>query len=169
VALVLGLSALGLGLWSARLAAERGRLREAVVRLEDRLGTAESLASRMAEIEQDVALVRGPGTAVRRLGGTAALPAAAGRAFVDTLGGRLLLYAWGLPATGPDTLYALWAIGPGGPRPAGAFRSDGEGRARHEREDLDRWRDVRTLTVTVEPAESLERPSGRNILISEPF
>lgn len=169
VALVLCLSALALGLWSARLAAERGRLREAVVRLEDRVATAESVAARTAELEQEVALIRGPGTAVRHLVGTPALPAAAGRAFVDTVGGRLLLYASGLTATGSDSLYALWAIGPEGPRAAGAFRSDVEGRARHQHEDPERWRDVQALTVTVEPAEGVERPTGPSILISEPF
>lgn len=159
--------AVGLGVWAARLADERDRLRTEVGRLEERVAAADSAAERMAALQEDLDLVGAPGSAVHGLVGTEALPQAGARVFVDPATGRALLYAYDLPVLGPDELYELWAIGPEGARAAGVFRPDEGGRARLEIADPELLRDVQTLAVTVEPAPGVEQPTGEIVLSSD--
>ena len=166
-AAVLAALAVGLGLWAARLADERDRLRAAVDRLEDQVAAADSAAERLAVLEEDLDLVGAPRSAVHGLVGTSALPQAGARVFVDPATGRALLFAYDLPVLGPDELYELWAIGAEGARAAGVFRPDDEGHARLEIPDPELLRDVQTLAVTVEPAPGVEQPTGEIVLSSD--
>jgi len=165
-AAVLAALTVGLGMWTARLAGERDRLRAAVDQLEERVAAADSAEKRMAALEEDLDLVGAPRSAVHGLVGTQALPQAGARVFVDPGTGRALLFAYDLPVLGPDELYELWAIGAEGPRAAGVFRPDDEGRARLEISDPELLRDVQTLAVTVEPAPGGEQPTGEVVLSS---
>ena len=166
-AAVLAALAVGLGLWAARLADERDRLRAAVDRLEERVAAADSTEERVAALQEDLDLVGAPGSAMHGLVGTQALPQAGARVFVDPVTGRALLFAYDLPVLGPDELYELWAIGAEGPRAAGVFRPDDEGRARLEIPDPELLRDVQTLAVTVEPSPGVEQPTGEIVLSSD--
>ncbi|MGH7567089.1 MAG: anti-sigma factor domain-containing protein [Gemmatimonadota bacterium] len=166
-AAVLAALTVGLGLWAARLADERDRLRAAVDRLEERVAAADSAEERVAALQEDLDLVSAPGSAVHGLVGTQALPQAGARVFVDPVTGRALLFAYDLPVLGPDELYELWAIGAEGPRAAGVFRPGDEGRARLEIPDPELLRDVQTLAVTVEPAPGVEQPTGEIVLSSD--
>lgn len=166
-AAVLAALALGLGVWAARLADERDRLRAAVDRLEQRVVAADSAQERVAALQEDLDLVGAPGSAVHGLVGTQVLPQAGARVFVDPATGRALLFAYDLPVLGPDELYELWAIGAEGARAAGVFRPDDEGRARLEIPDAELLRDVQTLAVTIEPAPGVEQPTGEIVLSSQ--
>jgi anti-sigma-K factor RskA len=157
---------LGLGVWTTRLADERDRLVAEVDRLEQRIAAADSVEDRMAALQEDLDLVGAPRSAVHALVGTQALPQAGARVFIDPATGRALLFAYDLPVLGPDELYELWAIGAEGPRAAGVFRPDDEGRARLEIPDPELLRDVQTLAVTVEPTPGVEQPTGEIILSS---
>ena len=166
-AAVLAVLTIGLGVWAARLVSDRNQLRDAIERvIEARSVDADSARERVADLQEKLDFVGGPGSAVHPLVGTQAVPEAAARVFLDPLTGRAILFAYNLPVLSVDQLYELWAIGPAGPRPAGVFRPDDSGRARLEIEDPDLLRNVQVLTVTVEPAPGTERPTGEIILSS---
>ena len=110
-------------------------------------------------------LVGATGSTLHELRGTGALPEASARVFLAAGSGRGLLLADGLPAIGPDRVYALWTMDAGGAHPAGVFRPDEDGRGRLEIRDLELPPGA-VFAVTEEPAPGGERPTGPILLTS---
>jgi anti-sigma-K factor RskA len=166
-AAALAVVAVGLGVWAARLARDRDRLRDAIERVIEARGVhADSARQELVDLEKDLEFVGGPSSSVHGLFGTAALPEAGARVFLDPATGRAILFAHDLPPLTVDELYELWAIGPGGARAAGVFRPDDRGRGRLEIEDPELLRNLETLAITVEPAPGNDRPTGEILLSS---
>lgn len=171
-AAILGiLLAAGLGLWAARLEEERSRLRGEVDRLE--AARAATAVDARAEIDTLLAvfeLAGAPGSIVYELMGSPAAPQAGGRVFVDTIAGRAVLLASGLPRLESDRAFELWSFGGEGTRAVAMFRPDADGRARRGIANLELLRDAQALAVTIEPASGAasgaERPSGEIVLSS---
>jgi anti-sigma-K factor RskA len=169
-AAVLGVVALsGLGLWRAQLAGERNRLRGAVERLEASAAAGDDARAELGAVLADLDLAAAPGSTVYGLEGGLALPQSGGRVFVDTIAGRALLLASGLPRLDPDESFALWSIGEEGTRAVTVFRPDENGRVRREIADVAPLHNARTLAVTVEPASGVAEPGGEIVLSSERF
>ncbi|HEU4463624.1 MAG TPA: anti-sigma factor [Gemmatimonadota bacterium] len=141
VAALMAAMAVGLGVWAGRLADERDELRE------------------------DLELVGSTGSTVRELRGAAPLPDARARVFLAAGSGHGVLLAHGLPAIGPDRVYALWMMDAGNARPVGVFRPDEDGRGRLDLVDLELGAGA-VLAVTEEPAPGSERPTGAILLTS---
>lgn len=157
--------AVGLGVWAGRLADERDELRAHVGRLEERVAAAETAAASSSLLREDLELMAAAGSTMHELHGTDPAPEAGGRVFLSAGSGRGLLIADGLPALGPDRVYALWAMEAGDARLAGVFRSDAAGRGRLEIEDLDLPAGA-IFALTEEPAPGGERPTGPILLSS---
>jgi anti-sigma-K factor RskA len=86
--------------------------------------------------------------------------------FVDTLAGRAVLLASGLPRLESDQSFALWSFGEAGARTVAMFRPDEDGRARRGIANLELLRNAETLAVTIEPADGAAQPSGEIVLSS---
>ena len=157
--------AVGLGVWAGRLADERDELRASIGILEERVAAAETAAAASAVLREDLDLVGATGSTLHELRGTGALPEASARVFLAAGSGRGLLLADGLPAIGPDRVYALWTMDAGGAHPAGVFRPDEDGRGRLEIRDLE-LPPAAVFAVTEEPAPGGERPTGPILLTS---
>ena len=166
VAILAALS-IGLGIWATRLASERTQLRDARGKVLDAWAAdADSARAELADIEDALEFVGGPGSGVQALAGRGAYPQTGGRVFLDRVTGRAVFFAYELPAVAVDRVYQLWAIGPDGPRRAGVFRPDDRERARLEIQDAELLRDVQALEVTVEPAPGVDQPTGEIVLSS---
>jgi hypothetical protein len=158
---------IGLGIWATRLASERTQLRDARGKVLDAWAAdADSARAELADIEDALEFVGGPGSGVQALAGMGAHPQTGGRVFLDRGTGRAVFFAYELPAVAVDRVYQLWAIGPDGPRRAGVFRPDDRERARLEIQDAELLRDVQALEVTVEPAPGVDQPTGEIVLSS---
>jgi anti-sigma-K factor RskA len=169
-AAILGaLLAAGLGLWAAQLADEGNRLRGEVERLDARAATADDAGAEIGTLLADLELAGAPGSVVYALTGRPALPQAGGRLFVDTIAGRAVLLASGLPRLESDQAFELWSIGGEGTRAVAMFRSDEDGRARRGIANLELLRDAQALAVTIEPASGAAQPSGEIVLSSSRF
>lgn len=166
-AAILGaLLAAGLGLWAAQLAEQRNRLRGEVERLGARAAEADDARAEMGALLADLELAGEPGVVVYGLTGSPAVPRAGGRLFVDTIAGRAVLLASGLPPLKSDQAFALWSFAGEGARAVAMFRPDADGRARRGIANLDGVRDAQTLAVTIEPASGAAQPSGEIVLSS---
>ena len=160
------LLAAGLGLWAAQLAEQRNRLRGEVARLEARAAEADDARAEIGALLADLELAGEPGSVVYALTGSSALPQAKGRLFVDTIAGRAVLFASGLPRLESDRAFELWSFAGEGARAVAMFRSDADGRARRAIASLEGLRDAQTLAVTIEPASGAAQPSAEIVLSS---
>jgi hypothetical protein len=166
-AAILGvLLAAGLGFWAAQLAEEANRLRGEVERLKARAARADAARAEIGPLLADLELAGEPGSLVYALTGSPALPQAGGRLFVDTIAGRAVLLARGLPRLESDQAFELWSFAGEGARAVAMFRSDADGRARRGIGNLELLRDAEALVVTIEPAAGAARPSGEIVLSS---
>lgn len=162
------LLAAGLGLWAAQLAEERYRLHAEIERLEARAAGAAAARAEIGPLLADLELAGEPGSVVHSLTGSPARPQAGGRLFVDTIAGRAVLLASGLPGLETDQAFELWSFDGEGARAVAMFRSDQDGRARRGIANLELLRNAQALVVTIEPATGAAQPSGEIVLSSSP-
>ncbi len=168
VVVVAALTALLLGVARARLGSELEATRSRVAELERRLAAAQGdLAETRVHLTSLTRLVQVLSSARPErqvvLAGLDPAPGAHGRLFLDPETRRAVFVADHLPALPAGRDYQLWTIVAGTPRSAGVFRSDAQGHALLEVDQVpperaDAW------AVTIEPAGGVPRPTGAMVL-----
>jgi hypothetical protein len=124
----------------------------------------EETQTRLAQAEDALALLTGPGIQTVSLAGQSAAPSARARAFLDPERGRLLLYVYDLPPPPAGKTYQLWVILGGMPIDAGTFGVQPDGRARYDARPVPGFEGDVTVAVTVEPAGGVPQPTGPMVL-----
>ncbi|HEX8560380.1 MAG TPA: anti-sigma factor [Pyrinomonadaceae bacterium] len=165
VALAL-LGATSLSLWSRNQS-----LNAEVARLYDRLRATEGeLAGQreqLASVRDVTELLAAPGTRVAELSGKKPAPQAHATVAYDRSTGRAVIMATGLPPCPPGHDYQLWLIADNKPLPGGAFKADGEGRARMT-DRLPPGHTAPTFAVTLERQGGVPAPQGDVFLVGAP-
>lgn len=152
---------LGVGAYAARMKGRYDVLADRYAALGD---DRERLVRILARSDSTVAALSGPGVKVIDLASTHRA-APSGRMFWDPATGRWTFFAHDLPALRPQRDYELWLITPDGPRAAGTFRPEPDGRAVVRMTyDLPRG-SLKAVAVTEEPAGGLPKPSGTPIIL----
>jgi hypothetical protein len=124
----------------------------------------EETQARLAQAEDALALLTGPGIQTVSLAGQSAAPGARARAFLDPERGRLLLYVYDLPPPPAGKTYQLWVILGGMPIDAGTFGVQPDGRTRYDARPVPGFEGQVTVAVTIEPAGGVPQPTGPMVL-----
>jgi anti-sigma-K factor RskA len=122
----------------------------------------QNLQSEIARRKEVYRLLEDPSVRAIALAGQAASPAAVGRLLWRADDRTGLLLTRGLPEVPEGMIYELWAIGSGGPVPAGLFSVDERGRAQHKLPALAApvSGSYEQFAVTLEPEAGSPLPTG---------
>jgi hypothetical protein len=114
--------------------------------------------------QQNIAMLRDPGTEIVPLSGLEPAPSARARMIWNEQAGGLLVTA-GLPPAPAGKTYQLWVfVGKNPPVSAGVFTVDADGTGSLRVSPLSGIGRVDVFSVTLEPAGGLPAPSGRMYL-----
>jgi anti-sigma-K factor RskA len=149
--------------WIALLSRENRAARNELARLDQQLRIAQQ---QLAQEQQIVSLLTGPGSRLMELSGTSSSPGARATLAYNS-NGQAMLLANGLPSAPSGKAYQLWFIVRNQPLPAKVFNTDQSGNGTL-RDDLPRDLDDKTVfAITMENFEGAKTPTGPILLRSD--